>query len=245
MSCYKEFCDACRNGHLELVKSLIPSDAKALGDGFYNACIAGHLEIVQFLFSQAVISDWDDGFSGACRHGHLKILQFILSNINTAEKENIDWNDGFFGACYGGHLEIVQFLFSSEPNKIFWICHGVYNACDGRQLKMVEFLIEHLDDWFSAIWYALYSKQFEILQLLITKAEKLGKDIMHNCYACWSRDKTQLVTLLYLKTPLNAFRQIDGFQDLYALVFNTKKAIKGAGVMLPDLLNIIAQCIII
>lgn len=143
-------------------------------------------------------------------------------------------------------MKLVKFL-TTVPQTI--TCSpdwngGFRNACCGGQLEVIKFLMTktYSINWNDGIRYTCYP---DVIHFLVTKIEEIGQvNILHQCYQ-WPIHKTDIVELLYIKTPLNAFQHIRGFQELKTLVNTIKQAVKEVNVMLPDLLNIVAQCIII
>lgn len=176
-------------------------------------------------------------FYNACRFGN---MQFVNKCIQSSKQ--YCWHLGFCKACIGGHLEIVVLI--SKMSKVNWN-EGLLNACQNGHLEIVQFLITNGANCLSTGLYAARRREkLEIVQLLITKIEKDQCDHLRHCYN-FAHHKSQITKLLYLGTPLHVFRLIDGFQELQALVGDTKHAIKMSQVMISDLLNIITGFIII
>lgn len=174
-------------------------------------------------------------FYEACCHGDLKA---VTAFIQTGEQ--YDKNQGLYYACCYGHLEIVRFLFSKDQ----WandLNGGFYRACFNGHLEIVRFLISKgANDLKSGLANAWFGGNLEIIRLLISK----GAYEIHKYYQ-WPRHKNQIMQLLYLGTLLNAFQNVDGFLNLKTLAVNTKQSIVKSNVMLLDLLNLVARCIII
>lgn len=109
-NCKFGICDACRGGHLEIVKFLISKSKKPDWDYyFYYACRGGCLEIIHFLIYKGA-NDWNWGFYGACSSGHLNIVKFLIYYVEKVVGKSLDLNYGLYGACYSKSLEIVKFL---------------------------------------------------------------------------------------------------------------------------------------
>lgn len=108
------------------------------------------------------------------------------------------WNESFSDACLDGNLNVAQFLISNGANN--WN-EGLVYACQDENLELVSLILK-----------AMNSRNE--LEINITWI-----------YYGWPSAKPQITTLLYLKTPLNAFERINGFQELSDLVVQTKQAI--------------------
>ena len=100
-----QFIDACKNGHLELVKYLLTSpELKEQADihgqddeGFIWACRCGHLEIVKYLLTSAELTELvdiharnDEGFRSACAQGHLEVVKCLIIDMNIDKTTHIE-----------------------------------------------------------------------------------------------------------------------------------------------------------
>lgn len=152
-------------------------------------------------------------------------------------------NEGFGAACSIGHLGIVQFLISKYKSLIDPY-DGFNVACYNGHLKIVNLLISKFKvDWKKGLYFSAYfDNNLKIVEILTSKFDCTNEIPK---YYQWPHNKKQVAALLYLKTPLSAFQKIIGFQDLTIVVESMKQAIRGSDVLLPDLLNVVAQCIII
>lgn len=121
---------------------------------------------------------------------------------------------------------------------------GGSGACHNGHLEIVKFLIaKGANGWNNGFYRAYVRERFEIIQFLISKIEECTIELRR--YYQWPDSKEQILKLLHLKTPLNAFRHMHGFQKLSGLVVGSRQAIIGTNVLIPDLLDLVAQCIII
>lgn len=188
---------------------------------FSSACVRGDIDAVKAYISivkdsvNLVTYELNNGLESACAQGHLEIVRLLISIYLPSTLKH-----SFYNACRRGHLEIIQFLMSKFPKTISW-SSCFEGACCGGHLEIVKFVV---------------------LKAIETKNE--NENTLWRYYS-WLYDKPEIRALLYLKTPLTAFQCIDGFQKLNNLVVETKQAIKTANVLVPDLLNIVAGCIII
>lgn len=76
------------------------------------------------------------------------------------------------------------------------------------------------NNWNHSLYHACLSGHLKIMNFMVSK----GANNLHNCYQ-WPTHKIQIIKLLYLKTPLTAFQQLNDFRELNNLVTNTKHAI--------------------
>lgn len=108
------FRDACRNGHIQIVKLLYSLGANIHehnDHAFRSACANGHLEVAQLLYSLGFVDisyDREDAFRWACHNGHLDIIVWLYSlNRINIHIEN-DW--GLVWACCNDRLAVIQWL---------------------------------------------------------------------------------------------------------------------------------------
>lgn len=261
---------ACRQGNIELVKSL----TTAINDSekydwrrgcIVDACEGGHIDIVQHL----IIDKWtlNHAFSCLCRFGHLELVHFLIS------KEANDWNYSLCQACYGGHIEIARFLVGRGADDY---SGGLDCACINGHEELVRFMVDLeqrqqpyldlVDDLNRGLKKACCSGHIEIVRFLISGGANnwsLGflyayrnghMDIAALILEHVSEididlvpwDKYKIIQLLYLKTPLYKFRcGRSKVQELKNEIDLVKTSIKNQDVLLPDLLTIISRYIIV
>lgn len=222
------FYDACLyfDGNIDSMKTLIENNHNVWNLGFYGACYGGHLKLVQlFISMDEKATDLNRGLGGACNEGHLEIIQFLIT------KGANDWNLGAYNACRGGHLKILEFLISTAQE------NEKKNIANGIQANNSKL------EWSNLFIAASFSDNMEIVHFLISKAE-YAKNILSKIYQ-WPIHKSKITILLYLNTSLNVFQSILGFSELKTLVDTTRQSIRTTNVLLPDLLDIVAKCIII
>lgn len=206
---------ACYNDNKELVNLLISKGADAWNNGFYNACENGHFEIVQLLISKGA-DGWDYGLHYACSGGCLKIVNLLISKIESL-KFPCDWNFALCGACKGGHASIAKLVISKGASIFF----DAFNCAHSHDhMHIIHLLLGY------------HSKENPV------------RDYVRS-YFSWPRSSLFIIRLLYLKTPLDAFDQIYGYQDLKTNVSDVRQCILKSNTMLPDLLTIVSRYIII
>lgn len=109
--------DACREGHKDLVLSMIEKEEHKdlvlsmiekgtydLNRGLNGACIGGHKDLALLMIEKGAYN-WNHGLWYACYGGHINTALLMI------EKGADDWNRGLAGACYGGHKDLVLFMF--------------------------------------------------------------------------------------------------------------------------------------
>lgn len=122
---------------------------------------------------------------------------------------------------------------------------GLVAACaDDGHLEIVKLLVSKgANNIFHCFKHMCWIGHLEIIQFFVRIEPKCANEL--HKYFSWPHDSKQITGLLYLKVPLILFQQMQGFQELNSLVANTEQAITGANVLLHDLLNVVAQCVII
>ena len=73
-----DFCNACYDGHIDIVKLLIEKGANDLNWGLYNACYNGHIDIVKLLIEKGA-DDLNLGLSNACYNNQIEIIALLLN----------------------------------------------------------------------------------------------------------------------------------------------------------------------
>ena len=127
MSYISEFMNACRNGHLEVVKTLSLQIEKKLETSysfvsvltcykcaFATACKFGQLEVAKWLVHKDPSVCDDFAFRIACANGHLEVARWLLESypqINIFAYDNF----AFIYACSGSHLEVAKWLVEIQP----------------------------------------------------------------------------------------------------------------------------------
>ena len=118
----KSLLNACRDGVLDKVKSLIENNAVDIEskDGFNQtplsvACEKGHLEVVKFLVKHNADIESKDFLNRtplrlACEEGHLKVVKLLVECNADIENKDKQGMTPLSWACREGHLEVVKFL---------------------------------------------------------------------------------------------------------------------------------------
>jgi ankyrin repeat protein len=72
--------EACRGGHIDIVRLLIRTDvASGWDSGLIQACRAGYMEIVKLLIQNGT-NQWGPGMVHACENGHKEIVELMIRN---------------------------------------------------------------------------------------------------------------------------------------------------------------------
>jgi len=154
----RAFCQACANGHLNIVKLLLsithPKLVNTQAHNNYaiiNAASNGHVEVVKLLLSlkgdrKVDISANDHAaFVWACCYGHIDVVKELLKepNINTQAQNN----SAFIWACNNGRLEIVKLLLSLKGNlaidPVAQNNRAIVSACNMGNIQIVKALLEY------------------------------------------------------------------------------------------------------
>jgi hypothetical protein len=146
-----ELIKACRNGDLNLVRSLIENGSNVNYKDKFGissliwASSRNHLEVVKVLIENGVEnSDIKTSLLCASQHGHLEIIKYLVSNgADVNHKSNTGWTS-LMWASRNGHLETVKYLIEkgAEVNhkdndgetSLMW-------ASDKGHLETVKYLI--------------------------------------------------------------------------------------------------------
>jgi len=126
------FGEACKGGHIDIVKFMIEKGATDYNYGLRGTCEGGNVEIVNLMIKQGA-TDWDEGLYFACLGGHMEIVKLMI------KCEATDWYSGLRGACKGGHMEIVKLMIKCEATDWY---SGLIRACKGGNIEIVKRMIE-------------------------------------------------------------------------------------------------------
>jgi len=154
----RAFCQACANGHIEIVKLLLSITHPRLVNtqahnnyAIINAASNGHVEVVKLLLSlkgerKVDISANDHAaFVWACCYGHLDVVKELIKepNINTQAQNN----SAFIWACNNGKLEVVKLLLSLKGklaiDPIAQNNRAIVSACSMGNIQIVEALLKY------------------------------------------------------------------------------------------------------
>ena len=92
----KQFCNACKNGNLELAQQLLRENPdisiSAYNEcAFRNACFRSHLEVARWLFQIKPTINIsvcnDEAFRSACYFGQLKVAQWLADEVKPERYE--------------------------------------------------------------------------------------------------------------------------------------------------------------
>lgn len=250
-------CDTCVSGNLELVELLISSRTNPFwivqGDqtawltnqieqSEWNrcllfACARGHMAIATFIISKGA-NNWTSAFQSACKGGNIDLVNLMISKGSPVLP---DWQSGFFDACDYGHVSIVELMISKGAKE--WAL-GFNRACERGHVNVVQFLIQQIQqspkgqkvnfDW--NYGFARFSDYYDS-SLVKTMIEHGATNIAQR-YS-WPRNKLYIQKLLYLRTNLEKFQNINGYQELKTRIDNFKQAVLMSNVLIQDLLHII------
>ena len=73
-----QFMEACKNGNLTIVESMISKGASNWNTGLYYACYGGHMNIVELMISKGA-NNLNSGLYCACQGGHLNMVELMIS----------------------------------------------------------------------------------------------------------------------------------------------------------------------
>lgn len=128
----KGLYEACRGGHLNIVKPLVYWGADKYLEGIDVASEQGYDEIVEFLFTSIANRE----LTTACRFGQMNIVKLMI------EKGANDLDEGLEFACWGGHIEIVKLLLEAGAKNLE---AGLQTASKQKYTDLVQFLSEEIE----------------------------------------------------------------------------------------------------
>ena len=143
-----DFTNACRYGHVEVVKLLLEAGVDPTSNNnkaIKYACGNGHVEVVKLLLKAGVNPSVSDDYPLriACENGHLEVVKVLLE-WRGPNGEFIDPSDGEISlgiSCKNGHVEVVKVLLEWRgPNGEF--VDPLAN--DNRPIQIAE-LNNHLE----------------------------------------------------------------------------------------------------
>ncbi|XP_071095704.1 uncharacterized protein [Haliotis cracherodii] len=147
------FFEACKNGHIDIVRLLIEKGADVSAaaadddDDCYTAlhlaCKNGHVDIVRLLIEKgadvsaaaaAVAADDDDGYTAlhlACKNGHIDIVRLLIekgADVSAAAAAIAAADDDGYTAlhlaCKNAHIDIVRLLIEKGADVSAASCFG-------------------------------------------------------------------------------------------------------------------------
>ncbi len=104
-----KLANACKEGNIKYVLSLINRGATDFNTGLSNACLGGYKEIVEIMIRNGACI-YNSGMCQACRGGHKEIIELMIS------KGANRWRWGLEGACLGGNVEIINMIIDKGKN---------------------------------------------------------------------------------------------------------------------------------
>jgi len=205
------FLEACKAGHLEIVKILIDrgilknkKGRSQVDQAFTFACTHGHVPIVELLYLNNIHSDNEDCLRLGVTHGHLPIVKLAIAKGAT------DIHRAKQTACRQGNLEILRFLLGIERSRPPLLSSLMETACQSGQLSIVSFLITQFipqseSDWFDWITCACNGGHVNVIQCIIQHAKsnpiaiRMAQHALNNSH---SRVKAEsMIQLCDLQVP--------------------------------------------
>ncbi|XP_076083203.1 uncharacterized protein LOC143054168 [Mytilus galloprovincialis] len=147
---------ACRDGHLQTVKSLLYKGAainKTNFDGetpLYTACFGGHYDLIKILIEKGADINKKNIYNHtplyvSSLEGHKDIVNMLIENGANIFK----CSDSLIGATNGGHDQIVETLITKDFDVNIVDMQGrtaLAIACEEGFTKIVKFLVDNNAD---------------------------------------------------------------------------------------------------
>jgi len=184
---------AASAGHTSTVQLLLKSDAAVLIDAkdltkrtpLSHACEMGHVKVIQALIANgACVNDAQDQDGLSLLHwaaigGHADVCQLLIIASMDANSRDIAGRTALHYAAYGGYVNCMLVLLESKAECSSQDKEGVTSlhwACSKGHMDAVKLLIqynasintmEHTEDRYTPLDYALMGEHFEVCQFLI------------------------------------------------------------------------------
>lgn len=157
-----EVYDACEEGDIKLIKSLLEDKDLNVDINCFNGCFLhkaaknGHLEIVKYLLTSTTLKENINIHSGngealkeACENGHLDIVKYLLTSLELKDHADIyaNNNSAFRMACEKQQIEIIEYLLtdSSLKQRFNLEEHGftpMIIACNKDNVEMAKIFLD-------------------------------------------------------------------------------------------------------
>jgi len=184
---------AASAGHTSTVQLLLKSDAATLTDAkdltkrtpLSHACEMGHVKVIETLIANgACVNDGQDQDGLSLLHwaaigGHADVCQLLIMAGMDNDKRDIAGRTALHYAAYGGYVNCMLVLLENEAECSSQDSEGVTSlhwACSKGHMDAVKLLIqynasvntmEHTEDRYTPLDYALMGEYFEICHFLI------------------------------------------------------------------------------
>lgn len=134
----KCFVNACKGGHLELVKMLDPGRNNVRSQGMEKAHKYGRKDVVKYLLSIGV-KYYISPMSVACKNGDIDYVRKHLPDVLHKEHTPL-----FCIVCMHGHKDLINLFI--ERGYIA-IRYGMNAACAKNRMDIAEFLLTKGGEW--------------------------------------------------------------------------------------------------
>ena len=197
MSSTKDFLEACKEGNLVLVESLLESiKIRTLHSSVWMASENGHLEVVKYLVENG--ADFRVLDNRAVRHasvnGHIEVVKYLVEKGADFRARD---NHAVTAASANGHLEVVKYLV--EKGADFRACYdyAIRIASTCGNLEIVKYLVEMGADFRAldnqAVRWASHNGHLEVVKYLIGKGapedgiSSIARDYIRKIKTKWCR----------------------------------------------------------
>lgn len=167
----EDFLKACKEGHIETLKSIQNINRFNLNLGLKYICQKGHLNLAKFLIKKGA-DNLKDGFGGACRNGNIKLIQYLYNiiekNYNLYDK-NHALDMGLQNASFAGNKQLCISLISRGANN-YEFAHR--DACKTNQRNIIDFLYSKVEDLDLSLYGACYGGHKNLVDEILEKGVK-------------------------------------------------------------------------
>ena len=104
-----EFIFACKENNLNKIQQMTHMVDIPMNAGFIWACNNGHIDVVKYLVPLGVDihANNEEGFRWACYNGHIDVVKYLVPlgvDIHANDEESFIW------ACMNEHINVVYYL---------------------------------------------------------------------------------------------------------------------------------------
>ena len=130
--------EACKYGHIPIIKFLIKKGARDFNRGLEGACQGNQMKaaklMIEHMIDERISIAWDEVYLYACMGGYEEMITLVLTN-----KPDANPDIGLTGACVGGHFNvIINMLQRGGAYK----AGCLYGALQSGHLRIVLFILE-------------------------------------------------------------------------------------------------------
>lgn len=154
------FKSTCESGRLDTVKLLLSNNIQIENiEPLSLACREGHLQVVKYILPLTIIlprviqgdPNIDKPLSLASDNDHLDVVKFLIENGVVPSGKCI-----LETPCYCGYYDVVKYLIKHGADVVSYENEPLINACRNGNIDIVQLLLEHGADVYAQEGKALF-----------------------------------------------------------------------------------------